>query len=1143
MSFPSTNSSSLSSSGSHILSYPHNPNTPVSQLFTRKELVGKGAYGGVYKGIHNPTGTVVALKVIDLDTPEDDISEIQKEVSLLSELGQDAAKHNITCYHGSYLNRYELWIAMDFASGGSIRTLMKSGSIEEKYASLIVREVLIALSFLHRQGIIHRDVKAANVLLTQTGKILLCDFGVAAHLQISNSSKRSTFVGTPLWMAPEVITDGKLYDTKADIWSLGITLYEIIVGNPPHFGMEPLRACAIIPRSEPPSLPESFESITSSNLREFLSSCLMIDPTNRPTADELSKSKWIKSASKLPMVLLRELIVRYVSWIQSGGQRTSIVGPIGGGNSGSDEEDLVQREDTFELTGQREEGWDFDVQEQDFGVQLLGLGGVESLGDEPDYGSNGRKGGGVIISLDELAAKSNLRPPKQQPQPQPQPPRNHPLLRLFDEESNPYAQTSQQYSSSSSFSTTNPMISLLPSSSLNTLKPTISLPSFDTLEGDSNSDQINLGISLPNFGNESSGFGSSSIYGGAGWGGAGWSNQYNNSNDAFGSSGSGSSPFDTIGPSDNNMGSGIFIQEDEEEEEEGGGGGDIFTTTGNGIGEGEGGTVRGGRRGGISKDYSSASSGTTMMIDSNRFNNPEKEEEKDEEDGDDDDDDDVNTWGGKKDQISQTQSSGSNNGIPGFGGAGNGFKFGRGTTTTTTTTTIDSSSQVSTPTTTSFPSSSSSSSSDQIINPILNSSRKRADTAPSFTQTQIEGGGYPPLGPGLPRTGNGNGNNPLLGIGLPRSTTTAIPEQEERKDVEEGMNRPFGGGNNLNRNFKFGQTRERAATMLSSNNNNSNSERFKFEGGIEAGAGGDRKRSGSDGRRQGLTIMTGVSGGGVNPSGISPSSTSSSSSPSTSSSSSTPVQTRQHQQQHQRQVSSLSTHSYNNLDPSSPLPESKEEEEEDTNSSSSSSKSKHRSNQLSTTSSSDSTTTATGILLTTSPTSSISVSASSSSSFTQQPQPQGFQEEDHLATPLAQPQPRGGEEITKTAIGFPFPPVGDLLVPPSSISISHQNRDRDGEEEEAVEEDVEEEEEFIYEEEEELMIPIIKPLDYSLLKDQSKVEKELEQVLKSLGDWFELVRDGLEKVLEDDNNREREEGEGEGRNFIAGLDLRDNVQV
>ncbi|KAM0789772.1 hypothetical protein ACM66B_006625 [Microbotryomycetes sp. NB124-2] len=415
-------------------------NLPVDQLFTRKELVGKGAYGGVYKGVHNPTGLVVALKVIDLDTPEDDISEIQKEVALLSEM-RDAARHNITLYHGCYLYGHELWIAMDFASGGSIRTLMKSGSIEEKYIVVIIREVLVALSFLHRQGIIHRDVKAANVLLTQAGKILLCDFGVAAHLQTNN--KRSTFIGTPLWMAPEVITDGKLYDTKADIWSLGITCYEIATGNPPYFGMEPLRACALIPRSAPARLEGG---AWSGPMRDFLAQCLQIDPVTRPSADEITRHKWIKAASKVSMSIMRELINRYVNWVQRGGQRASLAGV-----------ESLAREDTFDI---EEDSWDFDGENEPFSQ-------VETLGDEPPR------------SLDAQAAVSNKRPPKQIL------PRSHPLMRLFDEESN-------AYSAPKPATTIN-----LPSGPVDTVRPTISIPSFDDSNGfyDSNpSSGINLSL-------------------------------------------------------------------------------------------------------------------------------------------------------------------------------------------------------------------------------------------------------------------------------------------------------------------------------------------------------------------------------------------------------------------------------------------------------------------------------------------------------------------------------------------------------------------------------------------------------------------------------------------------------------------------
>ncbi|GAA6006602.1 hypothetical protein JCM11491_003113 [Sporobolomyces phaffii] len=801
MSFP--HNSSEREGASQILAFGHPRGTPVNQLFTRKELVGKGAYGGVYKGIHNPTGQVVALKVIDLDTPDDDISEIQKEVALLSEL-RDAARHNITLYHGSYLSGYELWIAMDFASGGSIRTLMKSGPIEEKYAALIVREVLVALSFLHRQDIIHRDVKAANILLTQTGKILLCDFGVAAHLQ--TNSKRSTFTGTPLWMAPEVITDGKLYDTKADVWSLGITLYEIIVGNPPHFGMEPLRACAIIPRSQPPTLPpdrggdENTDENGNGNsddghspaMKEFLASCLQVDPTLRPTADELSKTKWIKSASKLPMVLLRELIVRYVSWIQSGGQRTSIVGTLPGMEGGGD---LVQREDTFELAGEREEGWDFDVDEHDFGLPVIsGLGHPGVLGDEPNYHRGG--GGAKFKTLDELAAHGNLRPPK--PPPAPPSNRNHPLLRLFDEESNPYAQP-RTTTTGSAVESNHPLISL-PASSLHTLKPTISLPSFDDDDEDDGRDGAGPGISLPSFATDDHSFfgGASSTGGGAGWGGAGWGSA-SSAADPFGSG----SPFDTVG--------------------RGPGGGDEtlagtvrsnpFTTT----------TT-------TSWDYSSSRRGAVVDAEDDDADMAVPFGGIIESAGGEGEEDAVATWG--KPSPNLAPSDDVKNPPGGFGFGGNGFKFGG-------------------------PAASSSESNVAVAN------RRRADTAPSSRPPPASdsvavaagaAGGYPPLGPGLPaRTGAAPGGGyPPLGAGLARGTPSATTVAkdgdsgvDDDDDDDGNVNRPFGGGIPA-RPFQFGgsQQRERAATLSSaadSNNNNNTPRPFRFGG------------TAADLRRQGLT--------------------------------------------------------------------------------------------------------------------------------------------------------------------------------------------------------------------------------------------------------------------------------------------------
>ncbi|GAA5943405.1 uncharacterized protein JCM15063_002940 [Sporobolomyces koalae] len=1089
-------------SPSHILSFAHSPATPVTQLFQRKELVGKGAYGGVYKGIHTPTGTVVALKVIDLDTPDDDISEIQKEVALLSEL-RDAARHNITLYHGCYLNGYELWIAMDFASGGSIRTLMKSGPIEEKYAALIVREVLVALSFLHRQDIIHRDVKAANILLTQTGKILLCDFGVAAHLQ--TNSKRSTFTGTPLWMAPEVITDGKLYDTKADIWSLGITLYEIMVGNPPHFGIEPLRACSIIPTEEPPTLPREYQDHSTTNLKEFLASCLQLDPTDRPTAEELSKTKWIKSASKLPMVLLRELIVRYVSWIQSGGQRTSIVGTLPG------MQDLVHQEDTFELASQREEGWDFDVEpisEQEDLAHTLGFGTLEGLGDEPARTTTTT----TVESLDELAAKNSKRPPKPvvPPTTTTTTNRKHPLLRLFDVESNPYAQPTASTSTTTALAS-NPVISL-PVSSLNTVKPTIALPSFDdpasSSETSNSTDSSGGGIiNLPSFGNTYKGGFGGATTGTAGWGGAGWGS----STATTGGGGSqffddsSSSPFDTINGS--NFHQNPFGIEDQYSSA-------AVTPS----------TVRGNPFNDGNSQHQSRSWDPRTSWD-RQDHQPEQEawdgfgqarDEAIEENN-------VETWGKNK-LLAE-----------GGGGGANGFKFGGISTTTngpqvSKDPTILESEEPNRPP------------------PQTLLSRRRADTAPSSRPPQSEplvtsnstdgslaiqasnNGGYPPLGPGLPRTTTFTtpastsitstsplgepGGFPPLGPGLPRSKSSGLPklhEEEDMGDVTTEMNRPFGGGSTKPFQFGGSQQRERATTLLSQGESRPTFNKLGTNEGWTNP--GERKRAGSDGRRQGLKvtlaygfiavlffpllIMIPQIAIGQQQQHQLPFTSVTSPSPAATPTFSPASRFPPPSQQHRRQASSLSIHSPV-PEPISPIGESVPIQG-------------HRQKQLSTSSthSNVNTTTMNGGFLTASPTSSISLSPSTStSSLSNFVVPGTGGQDQDVATPLA----KSTFTLTSTAIGYPFPPVGDLAVP-SSRSLSSSSsldptpaggppplpRPENNNDDDQVD----------------VYTPMIPPLDYSTLSTRDSVQLELDEIVNGLQDWFEVVKDGIDRVLQD----------------------------
>ncbi|KAH3688327.1 hypothetical protein WICPIJ_000692 [Wickerhamomyces pijperi] len=291
--------------------------TPVNQIYKRTEVIGRGKFGIVYKGHHRTTKQVVAIKVLNLDTSEEEVKDVQLEVQFLSSL---KTVPNITHYYGAYLNDTKLWIIMDYCAGGSLRTLLRPGSLEEKYIGVVVRELLIALQAIHKQGVIHRDIKAANVLITNEGKVQLCDFGVAAQLT-SQSIRRNTMAGTPYWMAPEVIMEGMSYDSKCDIWSLGVTIYEIATGNPPYCEMEAIRAMQMITKSKPARL-EGREY--SSLLKEIVALCLDENAEERLSAEELLKSKFVKFHKTSPTSLLREVVSRYLVWRDKKGQRQSM---------------------------------------------------------------------------------------------------------------------------------------------------------------------------------------------------------------------------------------------------------------------------------------------------------------------------------------------------------------------------------------------------------------------------------------------------------------------------------------------------------------------------------------------------------------------------------------------------------------------------------------------------------------------------------------------------------------------------------------------------------------------------------------------------------------------------------------------------
>ncbi|KAJ3097447.1 hypothetical protein HDU97_004857 [Phlyctochytrium planicorne] len=272
--------------------------------------IGYGSSAIVYIAKYKPLGKIVAIKVIDLDMFErNQIDELRREIQIMS-----LSKHpNLLPVYGSFVNGSKLYIVTPFLSAGSCLDIMKTAypnGLEESAIATILKQGLQGMEYLHKNGLIHRDVKAGNLLVDDDGTVQLADFGVSSSLMETGERKgiRKTFVGTPCWMAPEVMEQSG-YDYKADIWSFGITALELATGHAPFAKYPPLKVLMLTLQNDPPTLDrEQTAHKYSKSFKDMIDSCLQKDPSKRPTAEKLLQHSFFKQATKRRQHLATDIL-------------------------------------------------------------------------------------------------------------------------------------------------------------------------------------------------------------------------------------------------------------------------------------------------------------------------------------------------------------------------------------------------------------------------------------------------------------------------------------------------------------------------------------------------------------------------------------------------------------------------------------------------------------------------------------------------------------------------------------------------------------------------------------------------------------------------------------------------------------------
>jgi len=381
--------------------------------YVLSELIGKGSFGRVYKATGTATGQLVAVKIISIEEGDsiqpgaaDTFGDILKEVNTLRLLRSSGAR-NINLIIDALLVGQSVWMVTEFCAGGSVASLIRpTGGLPEKWIIPILREVAEALHWVHRQGIIHRDIKCANVLVSDSGGVQICDFGVAGIIQ-SKFDKRSTITGTLHWMAPELFDSTVSYGVEVDIWAFGSMAYEVASGLPPNatttinipqFGSYLKQHC---PRLEGDQY--------SRGLKDLVALCMVEEPASRPTIDRVQEHPYLfNTETEHPTSSLSRLVAAYRSWEAQGGSRRSLFS-MGGAQAVTDQNSNVDDDD-----------WDFDAT-YDFDELTVKI----STNSQASQDANGS-------SDDHVPQKSNHQPRRRKRQPPNMTLLKAPLQKIFE---------------------------------------------------------------------------------------------------------------------------------------------------------------------------------------------------------------------------------------------------------------------------------------------------------------------------------------------------------------------------------------------------------------------------------------------------------------------------------------------------------------------------------------------------------------------------------------------------------------------------------------------------------------------------------------------------------------------------------------